>query len=103
MYFLFVGLNGILLVVNVVALVITAVAFIDVLLRRPAAFVAADKQTKVFWILLLVLGLFVTILGVIAAIIYFVDARPAVIAAGGSGATGGGRSSSDGPYGPSKR
>jgi Na+/H+ antiporter NhaA len=95
-------LNGALLLVNLVALVIVVVALIDAAIRRDTAYVAAGKQTKIFWILVLVVGLFITLVGVIAAIVYLVDVRPAVREVGGGG---GGRpgSSSDGPYGPYRR
>lgn len=95
-------LHGALLVASLAATVVVVVALVDAALRRDAAFVAAGKQTKIFWILVLVLGLFITFVGVIAAIVYLVDVRPAVREVGGGG---GGRpsSSSDGPYGPYRR
>jgi hypothetical protein len=93
-------LNGALFIVNLAARVVILAALIDVLIRRDAAFVAAGKQTKIFWILVLVLGLFISLVGLIAAIVYFVDVRPAVRAGGGTGGGRGGGSSSDGPYGP---
>jgi hypothetical protein len=97
-------LNGALFIVHLVALVIVLAALIDAIIRRDAAFVAAGKQTKIFWVLVLVLGVFITFVGVIAAIVYFVDVRPAVRSADGGGGGGGGRgSSSDGPYGPYRR
>jgi hypothetical protein len=99
-------LGGALFIINLVAKAIVIAALIDTAMRRDAAFVAAGKQTKVFWILVLILGFFISLVGVIAAIVYFVDVRPAVIAAGGGGGGGDGRrsgSSSDGPYGPSRR
>jgi hypothetical protein len=54
-----------------------------------------------FWIMALVLSFFVFLVGVVAALVYFLDVRPAVRAAAG-GSSGGG-SSSDGPYGPYRR
>jgi hypothetical protein len=95
-------LHGALFLINLVATVVVIVALIDTLIRRDAAFVAAGKQTKIFWVLVLVLGLFITLVGVIAAIVYLIDVRPAVRAAGGGGGAGRG-SSSDGPYGPYRR
>jgi hypothetical protein len=92
-------LHGALFLINLVATVVVVVALIDAALRRNEAFVAAGKQTKIFWILVLVLGLFITLVGVIAAIVYLVDVRPAVKGMGG-GRGGGRTSSSDGPYGP---
>jgi uncharacterized protein DUF2516 len=95
-------LNGVLLLVHLAALVLTIVALVDAAIRPDGAFVAAGKQSKIFWILLLVLGIFIAFVGVIAAIVYFVDVRPAVRQVGGGGGSGRG-SSSDGPYGPYRR
>lgn len=88
-------------------LAVMVVALIDASLRPGAAYVAASKQTKTLWVLVLavasaasfvggVTSLF-GVAGLIAAIVYFVDVRPALRAVGGGGR---GRSSSDGPYGP---
>lgn len=79
--------------------------FVDAVRRPEAAFSAADKQTKPFWLIVLGLSLvaqlvmpsaigILTILGTIAALVYLVDARPALNAVGRGG--GGGQ----GPYGP---
>ncbi|MEE1931380.1 DUF2516 family protein [Streptomyces sp. TRM 70351] len=100
MDFLFLGL-----------LVFSVFCFVDAILRREDAYRAADKNTKQFWLILLGIGaainlfvgggfLLLTIIAVIADIVYMVDVRPALIRVTGSG---GGRyrgSSSDGPYGP---
>ena len=85
------------------------VALIDAALKPAAAYVAAGKQTKLLWVLVLavttagtLVGQSVTslfgIAGLIAAIVYFVDVRPAVRAVGGGG--GSARGGSSGPYGP---
>ncbi|MFC7263500.1 MULTISPECIES: DUF2516 family protein [Streptomyces] len=90
------------LVLAVVALVLAAVA-------REDAYRAADKQNKMFWLIILgitvavnlwVPMLFVQIAGLVATIVFFVDVRPALrqVSGGGRGRRGG--SSSDGPYGP---
>lgn len=81
-------------------------ALIDAALRPPQAFVAADKQTKNTWLALLgiavVLNLVLfgggalsifAIIGIIIALVYFVDARPAVREVQRHGG-------SRGPYGP---
>ena len=84
-------------------------ALADSLRRSQAAYPAADKQTKKFWLIILGLALlanllsgnalgFLNILGTIAALVYVVDARPAVAALGGGRGGRGGRR--DGPYGP---
>ncbi|WP_220140467.1 DUF2516 family protein [Streptomyces sp. KM273126] len=90
------------LLLAVAALVLAAMA-------RDDAYRAADKQNKMFWLIilgvtvavnLLVPMLFLQIAGLIATIVFFVDVRPAIQQVSGGG--GGGRrgSSSDGPYGP---
>lgn len=79
-------------------------AFVDALIRRPDAFVAAGKLTKPAWAAILGLcavALFyfgfwslVSLPAMVAIIVYFVDVRPAV-----RGLTGGSRGN-EGPYGP---
>lgn len=84
-------------------------ALADAAIRPAEAFPAADKQTKVFWLILLgvavlldlvfrsgPLGLF-SIIGTVAAAVYLAGVRPAVKEASGRGRRSGG---SDGPYGP---
>ncbi|HWC35231.1 MAG TPA: DUF2516 family protein [Mycobacteriales bacterium] len=92
-------LHGAFLVIALASLVVRVWALVDASLRPEAAYVATGKQSKVFWVVVLVLGLIFTLIGLIAAIVYLVDVRPAVR---GSGGGRGGRrpSSSDGPYGP---
>lgn len=96
----------ILLTIGVLAWAAQLWAFIDALRRRPDAFVAADKRTKTFWLIILgvaaavgfatftspmgLLGL----LGIIAAAVYFADVKPAL-----DRVTGAGRRQ-QGPYGP---
>lgn len=65
-------------------------AFVDALTRPAPAYVAAGKQTKQIWLLILGVCLFVTLAGMggyfgllgavvaVAAIVYLVDVRPAV-------------------------
>lgn len=69
------------------ALALKIWALVDAISRPAAAFPAAGKLTKVAWIVILalsvalggtnVLGLF-GLLGLVAAIVYLVDVRPAV-------------------------
>jgi hypothetical protein len=82
-------------------------AFIDAIIRPARAFVAAGKQTKPIWLIILgvafVLGLyaaayggatgFLSVAAFVAAAVYLADVRPKVreIRSG---------SSSNGPYGP---
>ena len=80
-------------------------ALADSLRRSQAAYPAADKQTKKFWLIILglaVLGNLIsgalgilTILGTIAALVYVVDARPPLAQ------TDGRAGRSNGPSGPS--
>jgi hypothetical protein len=76
------------LVIGYVVLGVTLFALLDAALRREDAFRAAGKQQKAFWLIILtvavaweaLLGWFsiVGALGVVAAIVYIVDARPAI-------------------------
>ena len=73
---------------------VQAWAFIDAITRRPEAYVAADKQTKPTWLIILGVALaahiliwnpisFLNLIGTVAAIVYIVDARPALRAVSG--------------------
>ena len=79
----------------------------DAAIRREDAYRAADKQKKSFWLIVLGiavvvdvlptgLGLLLMLAGLVAAIVYLVDVRPALKQVGGR--RGGG--SQQGPYGP---
>jgi Protein of unknown function (DUF2516) len=81
--------NNLMLAISLVLFGCKAVAFVDAVTRPPALFVAAGKQTKPFW--LLILGLAVAlnmvmwsplslfnIIGTVAAFVYLADARPAM-------------------------
>jgi hypothetical protein len=82
-------------------------AFADACFRRSAAYPAADKRTKPFWLLVLALCTLITFFlplvsllpmaAAVAVIVYVVDVRPAVR---GLTPHRGGGGSSDGPYGP---
>ena len=89
-------------------MVFKIVALIDAATRREDAYRAADKRTKPFWLAVLglavvldllftdtIFGIFV-IVGLVAAIVYMVDVRPAVRAISG----GGGRRNNTGPRRP---
>lgn len=80
-------------VISFAAIALIAVkvyAFVDASVRRPDAYVAADKMTKKAWLLILglsaaaalvfprPLGLF-SILGTVASFVYLLDARPALV------------------------
>ncbi len=69
-----------------ILLVVKVFALGDAVIRKDEFFVAADKQNKVFWLLLL--GIFLLLhvifrdsvlfnmIGTVAAIVYLVDVRP---------------------------
>jgi hypothetical protein len=92
-------LHGALFFVSLAVHLVIAAAFIDSTFHDSNAYLAADKMTKGFWMIALIISFFIIFVGIVAAIVYFVDVRPAVRAAGG-GRGGPPRSSSDGPYGP---
>jgi hypothetical protein len=111
------GFFSILGLVSWALFVFALFAFVDAAIRRKDAYRAADKNNKVFWLIILGIAAivmklfsiisFLPILGLIAVIVYTVDVRPALKqVSGGSGGGrwgGGGGSSSDGPYGPYNR
>jgi hypothetical protein len=80
----------------------------DAAFRREDAYRAADKKKKSFWLIVLAiavvvdvlpigLGLILMLAGLVAAIVYLVDVRPALKEV--AGGRGGGRNNM-GPYGP---
>jgi hypothetical protein len=86
--------NTFLMIATLVVFVIQAWAFVDAVSHRPAAFVAADKLTKPTWLIILGIALvahmliwspvsFLNLIGAVAAIVYIVDARPALRAVTG--------------------
>jgi hypothetical protein len=74
------------------ALVGQIVVFVDAALKREDAYRAAGKLTKPGWLIILgvaiaasaLLGLLFTIAGVVAAMVYWVDVRPALKEVSGS-------------------
>ncbi len=93
-------LHGAFFVLFVAILAVKVFALVDALSRPESAFPAVGKQTKTFWTIVLVLAAvssllgFLSLIGLVAAIVYLVDVRPAVkdVPRGGSQNTG--------PYGP---
>lgn len=78
-------LYGAFAVISFAILAVKVWALVDVLIRPEHAFPAAGKQTKMLWIGILVgamligfLGLFCSLIGLVAAIVYLVDVRPLV-------------------------
>ncbi|GAB2578277.1 DUF2516 family protein [Streptomyces capparidis] len=105
--------NNALYVVGFALFLFKLFALVDAAARRKDAYPAAEKQTKPFW--LIILGVFVgadgifgaigggfyplgilAIIGLIAAIVYVVDVRPALKQVSGGRNRGGNM----GPYGP---
>ncbi|MER7110753.1 DUF2516 family protein [Streptomyces sp. NPDC000229] len=105
------GFSTFLFLLNLAMLLIAVVALFIAATAREDAYRAADKQTKMFWLIILgvtvvvnlvVPMLFLQIAGLVASIVFMVDVRPALqqVSGGGRGGRRGGGSSSDGPYGP---
>ncbi len=81
--------NGLMALVSLAMLVAQIWAFVDAMAQRKDAYVAADKLTKPAWLVILGLGLaahllfwhplsLLNLLGIIAALVYLVDVRPAI-------------------------
>ena len=97
----------VLLLLGIGALGLTGFAAVDALRYRSQLYPAVGRQTKVFWVALLVIAFmiaivsfwnalgFLNVLGVVAAGVFLADVRPKLKAvSGGSGSSG------YGPYGP---
>ncbi len=79
----------ILMTLSLVMFVLQGFAFIDAATHRPDAYAAADKLSKNAWMIILGLGVVAHMLfwdpislfnlaGIVAAIVYLVDVRPAI-------------------------
>jgi hypothetical protein len=86
---LFAAPDIILSVLSLGMFVAQAFAFVDAVTQRPDAYVAADKLTKKAWMIILGLGVVAHMLfwhpinifnlvGIVAALVYLVDVRPAI-------------------------
>ena len=86
---LFAFQSGLMLVASLATFAVQAWAFVDAVSHKPEAYVAADKLTKPAWLIILGLALvahmliwnpmsFLNLIGTVAAIVYVVDARPAL-------------------------
>ena len=77
-------LNGVFLIVHVVVLVVIVYAAIDSFLHTDAAYRAAGKLHKTAWVTILIVAFaislagFLSVVGLIAALVYLLDVRPAV-------------------------
>ncbi len=89
MFTLFAIQSTVMTVITLALFALQAWAFIDATTRRPDAFVAANKLTKPAWLIILGVALVAHMLiwnpvsilnlaGAVAAIVYIVDARPAM-------------------------
>jgi hypothetical protein len=81
--------SGIMLVVMLLMFAVKAWAFVDALTQRAEVYPAADKQTKQMWLIILGIALaaqmliwsplsFLNLIGVVAALVYLLDVRPAI-------------------------
>ena len=97
--FIYGPLTGLFLIISLALLVVELIAVVDAAIRPTQAYVAAGKQTKVFWVVILVLAVLfrgigiLGLAGLVAAIVYLVDVRPALrqVGRGGRGSQGGWR------------
>lgn len=99
----------VLLILGVGALGLTGFAAVDSMRFRSTLYPAIGRQTKAFWVAILVVAFLVAIvsfnyalgllnvIGVIAAGVYLADVRPKLQQVNGSGGSG---TSGYGPYGP---
>jgi hypothetical protein len=82
-------LNWVLFVILVAVLLVKAYALIDAVVRKPALYQAADKQSKTLWVVILAVSLGLQLLlqsaiqplnliGTVAACVYLADVRPAL-------------------------
>jgi hypothetical protein len=98
---LLVPLHGAFLVIFFALVATKLFALIDAATRPARAFPATGKQTKPFWLGVLALAVlstflgFLSIVGLVAALVYIVDVRPAVREVPRGGST-----THMGPYGP---
>jgi hypothetical protein len=101
MRWMLVPLHGAFLVIFFAIVLIKVFALADAAFRPAPAFPATGKQTKPFWIAVLALAVlttllgFLSIVGLVAALVYILDVRPAV-----REVPRGGASTHMGPYGP---
>jgi hypothetical protein len=106
------------LALSAVTLAVKGYALGDVLIRPTAAFTAVDKLPKVFWLIVTFLAFgaqlaaalsggfapswygVLQLAGTVVALVYLFGIRPEVIRYSPRRGRRGGRSSSEGPYGP---
>jgi len=77
-------LTGAFLVIQLAMALVKLFALIDAATRPAGAYVYAEKQTKQIWLLILAAALattffgFLSIIGLVAALVYLLDVRPAI-------------------------
>jgi len=77
-------LHGAFLVIFLAIILIKLFALIDAASKPAGSFVYANKQTKQIWLLILVGALlttfmsFLSLIGLVAALVYLLDVRPAI-------------------------
>jgi len=78
-------LHGAFLVIFFAMILVKLFALIDAASRPAGLFTYHDKKTKQFWLIVLGLALlstflgFLSIVGLVAALVYLVDVRPAIL------------------------
>jgi hypothetical protein len=77
-------LHGALLFIYLAIIIVKIAAFIDAATKPERNYVINDKKTKQFWLVVLGLAVltswfgFLNLIGLVAALVYWVDVRPAV-------------------------
>lgn len=86
MRWLLLPLHGAFLVVFFAIVLVKLFALVDAASRPSGAFVYAGKQTKQVWLVILALAVlstfvgFFSLIGLVAALVYLLDVRPALLA-----------------------
>ena len=84
MRLVFGAFTGVFLIISLVILALKLWALIDALIQPERAYIAASKGKKVYWVVGLALAVlfagvgFLGLAGLVAAIVYLVDVRPAL-------------------------
>jgi hypothetical protein len=85
MHWLLLPLSGAFIVIFFAIVLVKLFALVDAASRPEIAFLSVDKQTKKFWLILLALALvssflgFLSVIGLVAALVYLLDVRPAIV------------------------
>jgi hypothetical protein len=85
MHWLLLPLSGAFIVIFFAIVLVKLFALVDAASRPEVAFLSVDKQTKKFWLIVLALALvssflgFLSVIGLVAALVYLLDVRPAIV------------------------